>query len=278
MKRAPIIIFVILVIVIISAKADDPTGLNLPGIALDSIQICTASIIDMLFTGPQYDSAYEQGIAEAKREIAENNITLYTGGRFRINLDVETGLYYKWTSGSALSSAIVGRSDGHNTYIKEHIKKNGMPEYSLKPWIDLLMDPKNTYDSLTAIYLPCTLLPDGTGCMDDRGYDLWIGAKDYPFTLYSYDCIYVSRPPYDNIQYSMLSHHEDIIDSVHLVWGPENSNLVFLHIFKENKYPNNEFYYNTNHFKVFDLRAGNIIDLNNADIIIYTNDFNYEGE
>jgi hypothetical protein len=76
----------------------------------------------------EYRKAYAQGVIEAEAEISANSPTIYASGTHAVpvpeNLkDDETGLPVKYIAGCILTDSEMGRQDGHNKTVLEHIKK-----------------------------------------------------------------------------------------------------------------------------------------------------------
>jgi hypothetical protein len=85
---------------------------------------------------PDYRHGYEEGVAEAEREITGNGATIYVDGMRRVGdgLDRETGLNTTAIAGCSVDDTLDGRADGHNATVRDFIKKHGSPAYSRKRW------------------------------------------------------------------------------------------------------------------------------------------------
>jgi hypothetical protein len=76
----------------------------------------------------EYRRGYAQGAAEAKAEISSNAPTFYASGTHPVPVpkdfkDDETGLPITFIAGCLVNDADMGRQDGHNTAIREYLKK-----------------------------------------------------------------------------------------------------------------------------------------------------------
>jgi hypothetical protein len=82
----------------------------------------------------EFRNGYKQGVAEAEKELKEGRPTLYLSGLQMSleHLDKETGLPYRVIAGCVVDDGIVGREQGHDETIREHIKAHGLPASSFK--------------------------------------------------------------------------------------------------------------------------------------------------
>jgi len=75
---------------------------------------------------PEYRQGHAQGVAEARAEVAKNSLTIYTYGEPPYPVpkdlkDVGTGLPLRWIAACVVSPFDIGRRDGHNTIVREHL-------------------------------------------------------------------------------------------------------------------------------------------------------------
>jgi hypothetical protein len=102
-------------------------------------------LFTVMKTTKEYQTGYREGQAEADREVEQGLATIYTFGHrhdFSNNLDRETGLPYWQVGGCVIENGDVGRADGHNARIEEHIAAHGLPANSFKRWEKDLFDLK----------------------------------------------------------------------------------------------------------------------------------------
>ncbi len=77
----------------------------------------------------EYLKAYAQGVEEAKAEISSNSPTMYASGTHPVPVpkdlkDDETGFPIKFIAGCIVTDDDMGRQEGHNKTILEHVKKD----------------------------------------------------------------------------------------------------------------------------------------------------------
>lgn len=102
--------------------------------------VMTLIVLSTLICGCKskaYRDGYNQGISEAKTEIASNTPTFYMSGTHPVPLpkdlkDEQTGLPIKFIAGCIVSDADMGRQDGHNKTILDHIMKDA-PSQPIQP-------------------------------------------------------------------------------------------------------------------------------------------------
>ena len=118
----------------------------------------------------EYQAAYKQGREEADRELRDQAATIYTWGLGDLfeNLDRETGLPY-YGFGCKGDDKLEGRVDGHNDRITEHIKANGLPKESFKPWEKELFGLQDYFESRRKHEKPEILAADGTALKSPDG-------------------------------------------------------------------------------------------------------------
>ena len=114
-----------------------------------------------------YRDGYKQGVAEAERELKEGHPTLYASGlRLSLeNLDKDTGLPFRFIAGCVIDDQIVGREQGHDAKIREHIKLHGLPASSFKRWQKELFALKEYYIARTKTEKPIPLAVGGPECV-----------------------------------------------------------------------------------------------------------------
>jgi hypothetical protein len=84
---------------------------------------------DLEGKSPEYRKAYAAGIEEANAEIEADSMTIYTYGFGSImpdrkDIDQNTGLPCKHIAGCLVTDEILGRADGHNKRIMEHLGRD----------------------------------------------------------------------------------------------------------------------------------------------------------
>ncbi len=77
----------------------------------------------------EYRKGYAQGVAEATSEISSNTLTIYMYGTHPVPTptdlnDDQTGLPIKFIAGCIVSDNDMGRAEGHNMTIREHLSKD----------------------------------------------------------------------------------------------------------------------------------------------------------
>jgi hypothetical protein len=181
----------------------------------------------------EYRVAYEQGRAEADRELNNQSATIYTYGHGDLfeNLDRETGLPYSGF-GCVVDDKILGRVDGHNDRIMEHIKAHGLPKGSFKPWEKELFGLKDYFESrrkrdkpeVVTADSPALRSPDGSCTIRPvvkRGENDGKVVKTLAIELSGN-----GRKPEE---IWLLAHADE---KVELFWGPEGSRFVVIAISK----------------------------------------------
>jgi hypothetical protein len=119
----------------------------------------------------EYQAAYKQGREEADRELRDHEVTIYFWGlpeSLFDHLDKETGLPYCWF-GCKGDDKLEGRVDGHNDRITEHIKANGLPKESFKPWEKELFGLQDYFESRRKHEKPEILAADGPALKSPDG-------------------------------------------------------------------------------------------------------------
>jgi hypothetical protein len=119
----------------------------------------------------EHRDGYKQGVGEAEQELKEGHPTLYAFGlRMSVeNVDRKTGLPFTFIAGCEVDDRILGREQGHDARIREHIKVHGLPASSFKKWEKELFDLKGFYNVQTktaksaplAVGGPMHVSPDG---------------------------------------------------------------------------------------------------------------------
>jgi hypothetical protein len=185
--------------------------------------------LDSLKMSDAYKAAYEQGQAEADRELEDQVATIYTYGLpenpFN-HLDRETGLPYSGF-GCVVDDKILGRTEGHNDRIMESIKAHGLPKGSFKPWEKELFGLKDYVESrkkrdkpeIVTVNGPALKSPDGIYTIKPFVKE----AKGIDGKVEKELAIEVSgdgRPPRE----VWLS--SDVNGKVEWFWGPKGSGFV----------------------------------------------------
>ena len=76
----------------------------------------------------EYRKGYAQGVAEANADISSNAPTFYASGTHPVPVpkdlkDDETGLPIKFIAACLVNDGDMGRQDGHNIVVREHLKQ-----------------------------------------------------------------------------------------------------------------------------------------------------------
>jgi hypothetical protein len=88
-------------------------------------------------------SDYAAGWWDAEQEIWRGEATIYSlGGLIMGDLclvDRDTGLPIRLITGCVIWPGAVERAKGHNDRIKQYIRWHGLPDNTLKQWVDELL-------------------------------------------------------------------------------------------------------------------------------------------
>lgn len=204
----------------------------------------------------QYDSGYAAGVAEAKWEIANKRAVIYTMGlgAGMNNYDLKTGLPAVAIAGCIVDSYIEGRAEGHNNQIRDHIERDGLPEYSRLPWANELSDLRSyfedraTRDSLVSVRLggPAVQAVEG---------DASLQLRRSVYHTFEIPCLFIKGPR--GWRRSGLSIFGNWPDSMVLLWGPPNSDLAFL---RWERYADKSRYGLVYNYAAVDLRSGRVLN------------------
>jgi hypothetical protein len=122
------------------------------------------------------EAAVAKGRAEADAELNSGKASIWVYGHIPIeqlffeHLDRETGLYHSGF-GCVVDGEIIGRVEGHNARIAEHIRKHGPPKNSFKPWEKELFGLKEYFESRCRTGAPTRLTVGGPAAISpDKGY------------------------------------------------------------------------------------------------------------
>jgi len=109
-----------------------------------------------------YMRAYDQGVAEARRDLAADRaVNLHYGlPEWDERLDRATGLPNR-TTGCLVDDRIKGYVRGYRATVSAHIAKHGLPANSRKPWEPILFDLLGYFSRRKAAGPPLTLVVDG---------------------------------------------------------------------------------------------------------------------
>ena len=128
---------------------------------------------------PAFQAAFQQGVAEAEKELAEGRATAYTFGLGMAldNLDCETGLPYKAIAGCVIDESILGRTEGHASRIRQAFKAGQIPANSLKAWEKELFNLKAFFEAESASRKPQPLEPNGAWVESPSGDALRVATE-----------------------------------------------------------------------------------------------------
>ena len=119
-----------------------------------------------------YTGAVAKGCAQADADLASGEASIWTYGLnpklISEPLDRETGLYFS-SFGCVIDDEIIGRVDGHNARIAEHVRAHGPPTNSFKPWEKELFGLKNCFETRCRTEKPIRLTVGGPPAVSTAG-------------------------------------------------------------------------------------------------------------
>jgi len=88
---------------------------------------------------------YRLGVEEAKREIANEYVTIYETGAPKVMLyDTEFGLPVTYLP-EPINDIVEDRIKGHNEYLRNYVAVSGLPKNSLTKWNDIILNPQKYF-------------------------------------------------------------------------------------------------------------------------------------
>jgi hypothetical protein len=175
----------------------------------------------------KFEAAIPKGRAEAEKQLELNQAKIWTLGlnpdMFSESLDRETGLYLALVPGrKSDDDDILGRLEGHNARIREHIRDHGLPKNSFKPWENELFDLKKYFTDRISIDKPIRLIVGGPEATSPGGkHVVKLVNRLEEGTPYSKpkEATYIQVGKAE----VKVSNQVDRLDFVELVWGPVDS-------------------------------------------------------
>ncbi len=175
-----------------------------------------------------FQDAQRKGREEAERELERGRASLYVYGLRRdgSNLDRETGLPYEAIAACVVDNAILGRADGHNSRIKEHIAAHGLPANSFKRWEKDLFDLKSYTETRLKTEAAILLKVDGPAVKSPDGKhsarvakvtENWLDGKPYEHVVLIVDEGRASPRPVSLVA---------LKGEPRLLWGPDGSGFA----------------------------------------------------
>ena len=117
----------------------------------------------MLSDAVQHASGWRQGRAEALRDIKNDRMCIYSAGMRDPGewLDRESGLPVVAIAACSFDERTLGRLQGYNQTIRNHVARNGSPPYSFKRWESELFALKAYFDGAAVLAPPVSIRSDG---------------------------------------------------------------------------------------------------------------------
>jgi hypothetical protein len=121
----------------------------------------------------EFAAGVARGRTEADEEIKLNKARLLNYGMFipLDQIDRETGLYHSGF-GCVIDDEIVGRVEGYNARVREHIRDNGALKNSFKPWEKELFGLKTYFEDRTRTEKPTRLIDGAAVSSPDGKYSV----------------------------------------------------------------------------------------------------------
>ena len=247
------------------------TNLNLKQRPIEPIVLDSTTTAELFretcFGEPDFSNGYAQGIDEALAEIREERITWYAYGlrMYGGNIDEETGLPVIAIAGCNVNSGVIGRARAHDSTIAVYIEEHGLPAYSRKPWMNMIISPRRAFDSLSLVGPVCDLMPFGNLCENfQAGFRVRLGKWKFPYSEDDADWLYVSRIN-DSTEFGDFACYPDErVLLASLVWGPTEAEIAFLKLAVQSEFD----WRSGPQYVVLDLRTGGQIEP--PGFVIYT--------
>jgi hypothetical protein len=123
-------------------------------------------------SGNEYADGYRRGRMEAQAQLRRGGPTIYTFGLMHDSseeLDRLTGLPLEPIAGCLVDKGILGRAAGHNDWVIEYLKANGLPPTSPRRWPKEIFGLREFFALRTAAGDLRPLTPGGPGMESPDG-------------------------------------------------------------------------------------------------------------
>jgi hypothetical protein len=186
-------------------------------------------VSNVIATGqPDHDSgAYREGWDAAETSLRANDACIHLSGGLRIsslNVDTATGLPLRGNFTCIVDDHIMAYSEGHNDRIRLYIDRHGLPGNSKKPWLSLILDPKDYFRSVSKsghrakVYLGDSAVPS-----PDKTVAVGVGPE--PGASDEYAQLRIMDEASEEFCFQRVFGNKKL-DHLELAWGPPGSGLL----------------------------------------------------